>query len=253
MIPKLSRLLSFTSHRRIGRTGFVYEPESDPGPLHNAVAGDIARTQTVPPWIVVDHSKTSITFTNWPGCLWLVEVDEPAPRWEQMNDIYTRARSVRLLKRESPNDIFGLYGDKVAAILDKASQLSTDTVHQFPAATPAAHRSYSNGWDTWIKDSDTETQSEMEHRNTLSLGFSGRDSPIGPGFVLLHNVIWKRAGQIDRESAILLDEDGEFHFSEQWQAAFDAAKHAAMAVALPNAFTNSELHELTSPWRQVVD
>ena len=59
MLKRLANLFSSNNPDRTGRTGFVYTPDKEQGPLTAGNAGDIIRLESPPPWIVVDHAKDS--------------------------------------------------------------------------------------------------------------------------------------------------------------------------------------------------
>jgi len=248
MLRRLDSLLQYTARDRIGRRGFVYTPETEPGPLSQAGAGDVVRATSVPPWIVVDHDKGSIVFTNWPGSLWLVEVVEPAPRWEQPTDAYTRARAVRLIETASATELFGPNGNAVEALLSQAASLEVAHVDMMPPTQIEAHETYSLAWNRWLASHGDNPQHELDHRNTLAVGLGGRDSPVGPGFVLLFNVVDKRATRLEGDSAFVVDDEGETNFITKWKTAFDSIKHATMARGAPDLLTDTERRLLLTHW-----
>jgi len=250
MIRTLSQLWSRSDSRRTERTGFVYTPNKEPGPLTLAKAGDVVSTkESAPPWIVVDHSKDSIVFTDWPGLLWLVEVVEPAPRSEQITDAYTRAKAVRLIETSSTTELFGPHGNAVEKILDRAAQLRVADVDAAPPPRCEAHDSYSNAWNKWLSIHSGDTPYlATDHSGTLGVGPRTYESPIGRGFVLLFNVVNKRAGELEGDSAFVVDSEGEIDFATKWNNAFTIAKHAAMAYGAPELLSEVERHLLADAW-----
>lgn len=233
------------------RMGFVYTPYKTPGPLTDAKVGDVVTADVSPPWIVVDHHKDSIVFTNWPGTLWMVEVVEPAPRSEQITESYTRARTVRLIGKSSATELFGPYGDSVENLLDQAAELELSEVANARSPEPESADTYAAAWARWLEKIGDDSNLRCDHSGTLGVGPRGYDSPIGRGFVFLFNVIHKRAGELEGDSAFTVDTEGEIHFTLKWQFAFDAARHAAMAYGAPNLFSESERQLLVAAWDRI--
>lgn len=248
MLHSLKRFWSRHARDRTGRTGFVYTPEKTPGPLTIANVGDVVSSATTPPWIVVDHRKDSIVFTNWPGTLWLVEVVEPAPHSDQITEAYTRARTVRLLERASATELFGPHGKSVENLLNQAARLELPEVAGMHSPEPESYDKYAEAWSKWLKHVSDSPSLGQDHSRTLGIGPRGYDSPIGRGFVLLFNVVHKRANELEGDFAFTIDNDGEIHFTKKWQFAFDAALHAAMACGAPDLLSEIDRRLLAAPW-----
>ncbi len=248
MFHGLKRLWPRPVRDRVGRRGFVYTPDKAPGPLTLAKVGDVVSTETTPPWIVVDHFKDSIVFTNWPGTLWLVEVVEPAPRSDQITEAYTRARTVRLLETSSATELFGPHGTSVENLLDQAARLELPEVTAIHSPEPGSYDKYAEAWSKWLKQVGDSANIGRDHSHTLGVGPRGYDSPIGRGLVLLFNVVHKRAKELEGDAAFTVDSDGEIHFTTRWQFAFDAAMHAAMAYGAPDLLSDFGRQLLAAPW-----
>jgi hypothetical protein len=223
----------------------VYTPNKDGGPFIDAKEGDTIRVSPKPPWIVVDHAKETMVFTNWPGTLWYVEVIKPAPSSEQITKTYTRASAVRVIKAASTSEIFGPSGKDVEAVLCQAAELETVHLDALKALPPTGHAVFSEAWNRWLAGGEVA----LDHSKTLSVGGHPRQSPVGPGFSLLFNVVLRRATELEGDDSRWVDEEGEFHFTEKWQRALDAALHAAMAAGTSDLMSESELRLLTESWR----
>ena len=192
-------------------------------------------------------------FTNWPGSLWKVEVVDPAPDSEQVTKTYTRSKAVRLIEISTATELFGINGDAVERILNQAARLELIQIESAQPIDSDADNIYSTAWNTWIKKLSDPNENSGDHRHTLGVGSRGYDSPIGRGFVLLLNVVHKRAGELEGDSAFKVDGDGEIHFTPSWQMAFDATKHAAMASGAPELLSEHELRRLTSRWASLME
>jgi len=248
MLRGLKNLWSRPARDGVGRRGFVYTPDKEPGPLTLAKVGDIVSTRVAPPWIVVDHAKDSIVFTNWPGTLWLVEVVEAAPRSDQITETYTRARTVRLLEKSSVAELFGPHGTSVENLLSQAARLELSEVAAMTSPVPQSHAKYAQAWSKWLDKVGDSSGLGHDHSRTLGVGPRGYDSPIGRGFVLLFNVVHKRARELEGDSAFTVDSDGEVHFTTKWQFAFDSAMHAALAYGAPSLLSDIDRQLLAAPW-----
>jgi hypothetical protein len=251
-IPTAFRMRAHPDPHRIGRRGFVYTPDKEPGPLTHADVGHIVRAaESQPPWIVVDHSKDSIVFTNWPGSLWLVEIVEPAPSSDQVTETYTRARVVRIIEASSATELFGTHGKAVVDILDQASRLQVADTDKAIMPQRSAHEAYSRAWNKWLKQTHAfEERVGSDHSPTLGVGSRGYDSPIGRGFVLLYNVLFKRVRELEGDSAFTVDDDGEIYFSDKWNRAFNILKHAAMARGAPELLSEPDRDVLSAEWNR---
>ena len=183
MLRGLKQFWTRPARDRIGRTGFVYTPDKTPGPLTQAKVGDIVSTSTTPPWVVVDHSKDSIVFTNWPGTLWFVEVVEPAPHSDQITESYTRARTVRLKEKSSATELFGPHGTSVEKLLDEAASLELPEVAALHYPGSESYGKYAQAWSKRLKHVRDNASLGHDHSFTLGVGPRGYDSPIGRGFV----------------------------------------------------------------------
>lgn len=252
MLKRFSNLFRSSIPTCNGRTGFVYTSQNEPGPLTAGRIGDVIRIQSAPPWIVVDHSKDSIVFTNWPGVLWMVEVVEPAPNSEQVTSTYTRSKAVRLIEISTATELFGANGDAVEQILNQAAQLELTQIESARPFGVDAVNAYSRAWNAWIKNRDPD-ETVGNHESTLGVGSCGYDSPIGRGFVLLFNVVHKRARAIEGDSAFSVDDEGELHFLPHWQIAFDAARFAAMACGAPELLSEQERRILVATWASMLE
>lgn len=240
----------WSAQDRVGQTGFVYTPDKEPGPLAFGEVGDIVSTSTTPPWIVVDHCKDSIVFTNWPGTLWFVEVIEPAPCSDQITESYTRARTVRLIERSSATELFGPHGSSIEKLLDQAARLELPEVSALHPPESESYHKYAEAWSKWLNQVRENANLGHDHSYTLGVGPRGDDSPIGRGFVLLFNVVHKRAKELEGDSAFIVDREGEIHFTAKWQFAFDAARFAAMAYGARDLLSESDRQLLAAPWER---
>ena len=253
MLQALQQLWTRPARDRVGRTGFVYTPDKPLGPMTLAKVGDVVSTDVTSPWIVVDHCKDSIVFANWPGTLWFVEVVESAPRSNQITESYTRARTVRLIERSSATELFGLNGASVGNLLDQAARLEISQVAAMYSPEPESHDKFAAAWERWLKQLGDDTYVGHDYSETLGVGPRGYDSPIGRGFVLLFNVMHKRAQELQGDSGFTVDTEGEIHFAKQWQFAFDAARHAAMAYGAPDLLSESDRKLLATTWERRIN
>jgi hypothetical protein len=248
MLHGLKRLWPRPARDKVGRTGFVYTPDKTPGPLTLAKVGDVVSTDITPPWIVVDHFKDSIVFTNWPGTLWLVEVVDPAPYSHQVTEAYTRARTVRLIEKSSFAEVFGLHGTSVENILDQAARLELRQVAAMHSPEPESYDKSAEAWSRWLKQVGNSSGLGQDHSHTRGVSPRGYDSPVGRGFPLLFNVIHKRAKVLEGDAAFTVDSDGEIHFTTRWQYVFEAAIHAAMAYGAPGLLSDFDRQLLAARW-----
>jgi hypothetical protein len=231
---------------RKGRLGFIYSPHDEECPVNAGRTGDIIQVESVPPWLVVDHSKKTIVMTNWPGKLWAAEVIEPAAESEQANDMYTRSRCIKLIEPADTHELFGENGRGVEKILDQAADLELTHLTNARNANPKLEQLYSNAWNAWANDHD-------DHSYTLAMGTHGNESPIGKGLLLLHNVFHKRAKKLEGNDAFIVDDEGEIAFVAKWQSAFDAARFAAIANGAPRFFSPADQTRMSEPWNAIVN
>jgi len=220
---------------RKGLQGFIYSPHDAESPVNAGRVGDVIQADSAPPWLVVDHSKQTIVMTNWPGKLWAAEVVEPAPESEQVNDIYTRSRCIRLIEPATTDELFRENGRGVEIILDQAANLQSDQLTDNQCTEPELEHLYSLAWNSWANGPPA---ADDEYKFVLAMGKHGNESPIGKGLLLLSNVFHKRAERLEGKDAFIVDDEGEVSFVEKWRIAFNAARYAAIATGAPQFFSS---------------
>jgi hypothetical protein len=220
--------------------------------MRSAKAGTTIRNADGgPPWIVVDHSFESVIVTKWPGRLWKVEILEAAPEQPNAGVNYTRAVSVRVIEELATSELFGPYGARVCAVIERARALTTDDLTVLAASGhPLARAAYSRGWRKWLGSGEPESgDSSEDYADTLAIP-GGARSPIHSGFTVLHSVLAERARGLVGDAAFVVDDEGNQAFTPVWASAADAFLHAAMAFGAPELLSPADRNALTQAWRK---
>ncbi len=187
--------------------------------------------------------------TDWPGSLWVAEVERPAPASDQVTDTYTRAWAVRIIESESPFHLFGSHGEAVAHVLDRASTVSLADLHTVPPPLGDAQQAYQRAWDKWFTQDGYPVSVYPTSGDSLPICASGDErSPVGSGLTLLFNVLHKRARALEGDAAFLVDADGETCFVEKWDRAATVLLYAAMAQGAPELLSETDRTRLLAAW-----
>lgn len=247
MNPLLSRL--FGNSKASLPRGYSYAPDSKPAQFAEARPGlTIGTFKDEPPWIVVDHSLSSIVIPSWPGKLWEVQVLKLAPEQPRAGAGYVRATAVRIEEEVPPALLFGKNGVAVVEIFDRAQRL---TVEQRDCLAnhhvPSTDQAFSKAWNRWLSKVDPASPHQGEdHRDTLAITSAGARSPVGSAFTVLHSVVSQRARKLEGDAAFIVEND-EVSFAPSWALAFSALLHACMAVGTDaDLLSEGERHDLLS-------
>lgn len=235
-------------------TGYVYVPDSDPGPLAAAAPGEIVRKpDATPPWIVVDHAVEAAVVARWPGRMWQVEVlDTAGVPQASASAHYTRAVAVRVIAEIPAASLFGVNGGAVIGLLSLASGLDAATAERLAARRhPEAGRAYSQAWQRWLGGRAGDTSAEDDYSGVLAAGPGPARSPVNCGLTLLYRAVWERAEAVVGSAAFVLDDEGERSLEHPWGAAAAALLDAAMASGAPAVVTAEESEMLLSAFRSV--
>ena len=232
--------------------GYVYAPDSDPGPLAGAKAGAVVRRpDPSPPWIVVDHAIESTLVARWPGRLWRVEVlDVGGIEQASARANYTRALAVRVLEEIPACRLFGERGEQVAAVVRVACRLDLPAAERLAESRPPdADGAYSRCWHRWLtRDGRGPAAENDDYSGTLAAGSGGARSPVNCGLTLLHREVWDRAEAIQGPAAFVLDEEGERSLGPVWSRAAAALLDAAVALGAPSLVPPEDAAVLTTAW-----
>ncbi|TFZ07869.1 hypothetical protein [Ramlibacter humi] len=225
--------------------GFVYVADSERGAMSGAPPGTVAGSGSdSPPWIVVDHSPSSVIAAKWPGRLMEVEILLRAGQQPAADAPYTRATKVRVLGEVPVGMIFGPNGEDVRALISRASRWTgKDFALLEGAPMEDAFAAYSEAWNRWLRDVEPGSHHiGDDHRHTLAAGCRGLRSPVNGAFAVLHSVLVSRARELDGQAAFVVEGD-ELWFAPKWQLALDAMLVAAMALGAPQGLLSAEERE----------
>lgn len=226
----LSRLFG-NSKSSLSR-GYSYVPDLKPVQFAEARPGlTIGTFRDEPPWIVVDHSLSSIVIPSWPGKLWEVQVLKLASDQPREGAGYVRATAVRIEKEVPPALLFGKNGVAVVEIFDHAQRLTVeqrDCLANHHVA--ASDRVFSTAWNRWLSKIDPASPHQgQDHSDTLAITSAGSRSPVGSAFTVLHSIVSQRARELEGDAAFIVEDD-EVSFASLWASAFSTLLHACMAV-----------------------
>jgi hypothetical protein len=214
-----------------------------------------------PPWLVVCHRPEAIITSN-PGTLWLVEIVDPVSRAEQRaarselvpGANYSRAVAVRVIEQLSRAILYGLHGDTVVAIIDRAARV---TRHEAEALAQMRHAeaatANSSAWRRWLDQERLQSYPDISYDGTLAAGQGGAESAIGRGFMAIHDALTHRALSLEGNGVLAEDPDDPegAYLTEPWAGAAAALGDAAFAFGAPELLSESERTSLSHGWLSV--
>ena len=194
----------------------------------------VKRVKAEPPWLIVDQGLGSVIVTgrHWPGQLWKARV-------KTLGDMsglvaqpgYWRASSIELIEEIPVSALFGPHGDAIVNLLTQISALSPKQAEALQSnAAPRAWEAYSKAWTHWSETRKHPRSGSSEswrgvlaapHRNDK------KKSPINGGFVLISDLVRRRAQALEGYDAFTVesDDDGELEevLTPKWSGASAAS------------------------------
>jgi hypothetical protein len=241
--------------------GFVYVADNATGPMSGVRPDLLVRVEgRAPPWIVVAHGLESVQVGDWPGRLWKVEVidrvtdaDRRAAGWGKApsgpHGRYIQSVAVSILEELPLSRLFGpVGGEAICAVLDHASRLEPHDVSQLALARhPDAEPLWRRWYDQWLRRQARGWRGFLER---LRHGRHHQNNGTGT----LHELMYKRAKHVARDSAFAYDEEDEANvLNATWQQAYSALRDAATAFGSAFLYTPEERLVLTAAWRAVIE
>ena len=241
--------------------GYVYVPNSDEGAFSDAPTRGIARNSNrKPPFIAVHRAMKTIIITRWPGKLLMVDIIDPVTKedlsptdfFPTMDSTgYTRAVAVKIQEQVPIHKLFGQNGEQVVTLINAASNLTESQVSIISKHFIESNADlYDKAWNVWLKGTTgLRCQSNSQYRDMLSSSGSSDSSPIGIGFRLISSTVFRRAEEIANDTAVLVDEEGEYELNVQWSRATSILLQAAMSYASESLLNEKEREMLLMPWK----
>lgn len=231
--------------------GYIYKPHDKLGIFETCQAGDIiTNPDREPPWIIVNHSLQDTIVAHWPGRLWCAEaVDILDPQDHRGN--YTRCVSVKIVKEEETDWLFGPYGTKIEDILHYASKLNISKAEILAGSRSDTAKSLqSQGWHRWMaKEERHDRDPQRDMSGVVVAGSQKPKSPIGHGLSCVHRCVWDSAKREVGDAAFDEDEE-EMWMKPPWSKAASALLDAAWALGVPDLFSEAERETLLAAWNE---
>lgn len=244
--------------------GYLWASDTDFEGTAAPRAGEIVRLpDRGPPWLVVCHRPESVIASK-PGTLWLVEVVDPVSQAEQRarrselipGANYTRAVAVRVIEQLSRAILYGVHGDKIVAIIDRARKITRQEAETLArtrhSEAPSAN---SNAWKRWLERERLPSYAGVNYDGTLAAGQGGAESAVGRGFMAIHNALTDRALALEGNGVLADDPDDPegAYLIEPWVGAAAVLSDAAFAFGAPELLSEYERATLAHGWLSVFD
>ena len=244
--------------------GYLWASDTDFEGTTAPRAGEIVRLpDRGPPWLVVCHRPEAVIASK-PGTLWLVEIVDPVSRAEQRNRRselvpganYTRAVAVRVIEQLSRAILYGVHGDRIVAIIDRAARITRQEAealgHMRHSDAPGAN---SNAWKRWLDRERLPVYGDMDYDGTLAAGQGGAESAVGRGFMAIHGALTDRALALEGNGVLAEDPDDPegAYLIEPWAGAAAVLSDAAFAFGAPELLSENERATLAHGWLSVFE
>jgi hypothetical protein len=248
------------------REGWTYVHEESDPLFTGKKAGDVVRIpKRSGPWLVVDHGLSRIIVARWPGRLWRVtildeisEAEERKARSERTPEgrtWYTRAAAIRLEEDAPAHILFGVHGERIAAIVDRAHRLDKqEAMLLADARSDRATDVRAAAWAAWPGDNPRAEMHVVDsHGNYLGASGASPRSPVGAALSLIEGEVSRRAQAVDGDEALVTDPDDPegAWLADPWATASAALGDAAMAAGAVDLMTEDGRNLLLGPWRKV--
>jgi hypothetical protein len=228
-----------------------------------AAGAVIKNADDKPPFMVVYKGIANIivTASNWGGSLWRARVVKLGDMSGLIPDVwYWRAVEIELIEEELPAGLlFGNRGDEIARLANQIPTLTSeqaDKLYALKSEKSRAESAYARAWDCW--NEGLAHPRSHDYSGIVTLYSPSRDdtegSPTNYGFTLIHNLVWKRAGELDGDAAFveyLEDGETETELNPRWNAVSSAFLYQAMVLSMGHCLSESERAALTRAWSSV--
>lgn len=243
--------------------GYIYSGQDKDDRFWRAMPGDVIKNGNKnPPWIVVNHTLSSITLTRWPGRLLEAEILNAADELEMNSKLrkdagYTRTAGVRILRELPLEIIFGINGKQMCTLADHTRAITL--VQLFALAQLPAHHArklYAKAWHRWIvRQVPNSSHLKTRHYNTLELApdNSTYGSPVAQGLSLVSDQFDQRAYELFGEKSFRKDQSGEEFMIPLLRRARIRLLFAAMSFAPGDLLTPDENDILAAAYKKVFD
>ena len=231
-------------------------------PLPLEAGRKISNENDGPPYMIVDKEIRSIILTanSWPGRLWRARVVKLGDMSGLIANVhYWRANEIELIEELPVGLLFGENGDEIVPLLEQIGELTFTDVNRMYARNAeisGAKAAYARAWECWNKSLEHPRKHEYGEGMTFaSPGNRDKEmSPINHGFLLIHDLIWKHADEIEGEGAFveyIEYDETERELNPRWNAVCNAFLCKAMALGMQRHLSAEEKAALTRPWQAV--
>lgn len=234
--------------------GFIYIGKSLAETLNyqEGMKIDLVPSQTP---CLVHYDTATIVINEWPGQLWFVKVLDDLPTtWPKANLELIPTQSFKLIKQLVNSFLFGSKGEGICELLDKIQQLDLSQVKQLATFfSPIAAEAYAVAWNNWLQQTTNLVEHrDADHTGTLAIGKGENSSPIYSGFLLVNELVYQKARQLEGDSAFIsypAYDESEALLNPQWNKACSVLLQAAMALGAEQYVDAKDLNLLLTGWR----
>lgn len=232
--------------------GFIFIEQSRIDEL-NYQEGQIVCLQTEIPAILINYEIATIDIIEWPGKLWFVEnLDSYALASVQQNSIHFLSRHFKLVKQLTSSLLFGARGENISLLLDKIRLLNMDDVHHLANLfTPMLAEIYAASWNNWLASTHHLPElRDADYTGTLAISSGENISPINSGFLVIKDLIIKKAKELEGDNAFVVgsDEWSITLLNPLWNRACGVLLQAAMALGAEEFVPPKAANSLLAGW-----
>lgn len=233
--------------------GFIYVGKSLAEALDYQEGMKIALAPSQTPCFV-HYDTATIAINEWPGQLWFVEILDYLPTISPKEDMEAiPSQSFKLIKLLTNSFLFGSKGQGVCELLDKILQIDLLQVTQLADLySPITAEAYAVAWNNWLLQMPTLVEHrEADHTATLAIGNGDNSSPIYSGFLVVNELMHKKARELEGDSAFISygsSEESEVLLNPQWNKACSVLLQAAMALGAEHYVQAKDVNRLLAGW-----
>lgn len=232
--------------------GFIYVAHSQIKEL-NYQEGQQVFLQATAPTILVAFEIANIYINDWPGQLWFVEILDSLPVIAVEKELGgVPSRNFKLVKLLASSFLFGAKGEGVSLLLNRILTLNLAEVqHLASLFSPVSADIYAAAWNNWLVNThNTPALRDADHTGTLAIGTGENASPIYSGFLVINDLLYKKARELAGDSAFACqnNESSEVLLNPLWNKACSVLLQAAMALGAEQYVPPNELNSLLAGW-----